>query len=326
MDEAWPGVGDALVAESVTVGCDTLYDIWRYARNFPGAKGLPPGAVRVALLAILAICMATSLAAALLFWIVSGAKGTAVGFLAAAMLGLSPACALFFQCLDMLIVLVAVLVVAAMGKGWPSPWRVFGMGVLLGLGSTISLSALGLAVAVACVSSGPTYERWRIAKGLLALVGGVAAVWVVGAIAGLRPFDVLENSMAAHYLIAGPESHRSYGIWVWMNIVEFAVFLGLPVFVAGLPVIVAAIRRRRPRGLTPWAGMAFGAAVVLVAVSFGGEVRGETGRILAPLMPLVILFLAEAEEKPWALGITAVLVLVQTVGMALAMEPVSTPF
>jgi hypothetical protein len=103
-----------------------------------------------------------------------------------------------------------------------------------------------------------------------------------------------------------------------MNAVEFAVFLGLPVFVAAI--------WRRPKGMTPWAGLAMGAAIVLVAVSIGGEVRGETGRIFAPLMPLVILYLVEAEERPWALGVTAVLVFVQTVAMALAMQPVSTPF
>jgi hypothetical protein len=318
LDEAFPALGDNLAVDSVALGGDTAYDLWRYGRGFPGAGGLGPGSVRVALLAILAICVSAAAAAALLFWLLSGRRGMAVGFLAAALLGLSPACALFFQCLDMLVVFVAVLILAVMGEGWPSPRRVFGLGVLLGLGSMISLSALALAVAVACVSGGAKFEKWRSARGLLALVGGFAAVCAVMALAGLKPLDVLENALAAHRQIAGADSHRSYSVWVWLNVVEFAIFLGLPTFVA------ACWWRRRE--LSPGAVQALGAAVVLVAVSLGGYVLGETGRILAPLMPLMIVYLAESEDRPGILGIAALLTFVQTVGMALAMQPVSTPF
>jgi hypothetical protein len=83
---------------------------------------------------------------------------------------------------------------------------------------------------------------------------------------------------------------RSFVLWLLFNPLDLALFLGVPVAVAGLLLLSRSIRRAA-RGLalsaldrfrlTTFAGV--GLLVLL------GVTRGEVGRIWIPLMPLLLV-------------------------------------
>ncbi len=93
-----------------------------------------------------------------------------------------------------------------------------------------------------------------------------------------------------------------------------------------------ATRRSQPgRALRPEAAqtlpllLCVAALGCLVLLSLSGIVRGETGRLLAPMLPLLVPWACLGAER-WRQALTVFLVLAQTLAMALVMAPVSTPF
>jgi len=155
--------------------------------------------------------------------------------------------------------------------------RAAGVGLLTGAAVFFSygaplLIALGVAAAGAA-SLGTTAGRRRAA-----LFGAVAfAVALVGflfpVLFGHDPLASARAALAIHR--EQFTAHRSYPLWLVFDLVDLTLFLGVPVLLFGLS---------RPR--TPFRIAAAGGVILLVA---SGLIRGEMGRILLPLMPVLLV-------------------------------------
>lgn len=84
-------------------------------------------------------------------------------------------------------------------------------------------------------------------------------------------------------------SVRSYALWLGFNLLDLAVFLGVPVAVLGIEQATGALRA--VFGGRAEAADRFTAAITLGlgALWLSGTTRGEVGRIWLPLMPLLLV-------------------------------------
>jgi hypothetical protein len=83
---------------------------------------------------------------------------------------------------------------------------------------------------------------------------------------------------------------RSYLAWLVFNPLDLALFLGLPVALLGL------VRMGQFRGAD--ARFCLGVASGLVLLFLSGTLRGESGRILIPLMPALLVAALARPERP----------------------------
>jgi tetrahydromethanopterin S-methyltransferase subunit C len=92
---------------------------------------------------------------------------------------------------------------------------------------------------------------------------------------------------------------RSYALWLLFNPLDFALFLGLPVAVAGLLFLAGTSRHVAAGGagrpIIRFRLVTFAAVAALLAL---GVTRGEVGRLWIPLMPLVLVASLGAGSAP----------------------------
>ena len=92
---------------------------------------------------------------------------------------------------------------------------------------------------------------------------------------------------------------RSYALWLLFNPLDFALFLGLPVAVAGLFVLAGTARRVAGGSdagpVARFQLVIFAGTAALLAF---GVTRGEVGRLWIPLMPLVLVASLGAGNAP----------------------------
>jgi hypothetical protein len=164
--------------------------------------------------------------------------------------------------------------------------------------SYASMAFLG--IAVLAVAAAASVERRGVARALVAsaVAAAVAALLAFGVPAALggEPLRVMRAALNLHR--AAFTSPRSYALWLLFNPLDLAVFVGLPVAVAGLWAAGRAARRafaKRPLVAIDRFRLGVFAGVTLLLLS--GTVRGEVGRILIPLMPLVLLG-SVADDSP----------------------------
>jgi hypothetical protein len=185
------------------------------------------------------------------------------------------------------VALVAVaLVPDRAGRGVAAP--AVGAGALTGVASFFSygaplLVALG-AAAVAAPALRTAEGRRRAA--LVAAVGATVAVacFFLPALYGHHPIAAARTALAIHR--EQFTAHRSYPRWLFSDLLDLALFLGVPVVVFGLWLPRTAFR------------LAALAGVLLLVAS--GLIRGEMGRILVPLMPVLLVACVVAKPRPGA--------------------------
>ena len=154
-------------------------------------------------------------------------------------------------------------------------------GVLTGLAAFFSYGApllVGLgAAAVAAPSLGTSAGRRRVAVfGAIALAVAVAC-FLLPAAFGHHPLASARTALAIHR--EQFTARRSYRLWLLFDVVDLVLFLGVPVVLFGLG-------RPRAGGLRAFRRAAAGGVLLLGA---SGLVRGEMGRILIPLMPVLLV-------------------------------------
>jgi len=135
---------------------------------------------------------------------------------------------------------------------------------------------------------------------LLLALAGALAVLVLERLAGHRPLISALAALAIHR--EQFTARRSYLAWLIFDPVDLFWFLGPPLTVLLLGTDVRAIfRPASTPGVT--ASDRLRAAVVpsVGALILSGVLRGEAGRILIPIMPL-LLVAAVSKERPGADG------------------------
>lgn len=261
---------------------------------------------------------------------------------AAALMALAPSLLMYFPMLDQLIALLGAVMLAAVAAT-PRHWA---WGLVAGLAGAaamfVSLGALAL-VAIAglallgraALPGGPADQARERTRGGLTALGAMVAGLVLGLAAwyliGVDTLGVLRTGLLQHSEIAGSTGYRTYHVWVWMNLVEFGIFLGLPAalgVVWAMPRIVADLRRKSGALMPAHLGAA--ALLVLLGLDLSGIVRGETSRIwllFAPfLMPAAAGALMPDERHVRPFLIALALTALQLLAMSYALQPIVRPY
>jgi hypothetical protein len=143
--------------------------------------------------------------------------------------------------------------------------------------------------------------------GGLALLGmGVVLPWLLAyGLWGMNFFTLMRTGLSAHYEIV--TAHREYATWIWMNLVDFTLWLGPHLILLGsVATGWLLVQARRLHAWRDWTGLALVVWAVVLLLNLSGATRGEIGRLWIFLMPFPIIF---AMCLPWSRGQFAVLVL-----------------
>ena len=145
-----------------------------------------------------------------------------------------------------------------------------GVAVFFSYGAPL-LVALGAAAAAAPALGTPRGRRRAAVFAAVALAVALG-FFFLPVLAGHDPLASARAALAIHR--EQFTAHRSYRLWLVFDLLDLALFLGVPVvlFSFMLPP-------------TPFRLAAAGGVLLLVA---SGLIRGEMGRILVPLMPVLL--------------------------------------
>jgi hypothetical protein len=218
-------------------------------------------------------------------------------------------------------------------RWWPFALSgaVMSLATFLSFTNTAILGLLGVYgaawITLALIRGEWSSERWRgLAIGLVAFGVGLASVWaVVYLLTGVTFFEMLRVSLDIHYDLGHP-----YLPWTLLMPMDLWLFGGL---VLGILAVVQTVRGWRSDDAL---ALSLGFGVVGLAAS--GVVRGEVGRLLLWMMPVVVLVAARAvttQSEPrratWAvsvaLGVQLVVMVafLRVIDTELALPPESAP-
>lgn len=166
-------------------------------------------------------------------------------------------------------------------------------------GAAVFLAAAGFA-AVAAGTSRRTLGR-AVAVSLAAAAVTALLAFGLPLLMGHEPLRAMRTALALHR--TEYTAPRSYALWLVFNPIDFALFAGLPVAVVALWRARGAVGRAREGGRAdPLDRFRIATVAGLLLLVASGLTRGEVGRIWIPLVPLVLLASAEAEENPRIAG------------------------
>jgi hypothetical protein len=185
---------------------------------------------------------------------------------------------------------------ATNSRGWSGlVGAALGSGALAAVAVFCSFGALpmlGAAGVVATVLAPPAYRSLRRLVGIASLAA--LAFGVVSAVPMLAGYDLFTTAREALGISRYEyEIKRGYWLWLRFNLVDFSIFLGLPLVAWGLVRVVARSWSSasgfasRPDMRLVWA-----VAACVLALDLSGVTRGEVARLWMPLMPLAFVALA----------------------------------
>ncbi len=340
---AFPGLRrSALIASSTAVGM-TIEELGAEVTRYPMSHWLGSEGLATAILASWLLGACGALMPAVIFATLRRTVGAERALAAAAVLALTPSMLLYFATLDQLIALAAALMAAALA-GTQRHWAWAAVaGLIAAAALFVSLGALAL-VALAGVflllrgarQAGRSGDlSWTDTRSALVplLVFGAGLALGIGLwyAAGVDAMRVFSEGLGAHS-VNGLMVLRRYGVWVWMNFVEFAIFLGLPLtvlVVASVPRIIRTLREVSSRALPAYLGGA--ALVTLLLLDISGGVKGETGRLwlfFAPWLAAAVgpELIDEAGTRRHLFAFTLGLTALQLLLMAWTMQPIMRPY
>jgi len=302
--------------------------------TIPAMPDLPEEAVPAALWCSLLLAFCGALTVVLVYRLGTLLRDRTTGLVAAGLFSTVPSLLFFFSTLDQLLLLLATttlwgLVEGLVGKRW---WASALAGGVWGGALFISFGMLpvGLWVLLMVALYGVTRRlsgREAVKHGV-AFLSGMGGLWLGLALAwAWQPVATLRLGLAAHAQV-NVGFQRTYGTWVGLNLLMFAVFLGLP-----LSVQVLRSGRDLPRLVREGDGIAllFAAALTtLLLLDLSGQVRAEVERIWLFLMPPFALWAARwLHERPageFRLTATLAFQLTQLLLMGLTLPPLVRPY
>jgi hypothetical protein len=182
-----------------------------------------------------------------------------------------------------------------------------------------------------------TRRDWRtIAVGAALFVAGLASVWLVFyALSGHTPFDLLASAITTHYGLREP-----YLPWLLLFPLDLSLFSGLVLAILAAVEAARAVRDAVARRGEPHPGAVLPVTLLIcvLGLDFSGVARGEVGRLMLFLMPLIVIVAAQAlaanrsdGADTWAVGLVLGVQLVvmvaflRVIGTGLASPP-APPF
>jgi hypothetical protein len=307
------------------------------ANSYPGTA-MAPEDVGAALFCCLAFGACAALTVVPLYWLAARVARRSTALLVCCLFALAPAPVLFFQGLDALVLLLGATALALAYAAVKNQrlWAAALCGLTLGVMCAITFGATAAVLTVLGVAALLAFRLPPAQRGRAwACIAAGAGVWVAAIAAldllceGRLPL-IFTQAMAAHRSLTFGGFRRHYSTWVWLNLVEFACFLGLPVL-AALAAGVGSLARRRGRGMSEAELVGLVGLGVLLALNLSGSVRGEVGRVWMFLMPPLILWAGHwlrttPSARRTVTAVTVVLALAQVILLGLTLTPVTLPF
>jgi hypothetical protein len=159
----------------------------------------------------------------------------------------------------------------------------YGAALFLVFGALAALAALALGREPAARS---LHSRWLLACAISAAVAASVS-FGIPALAGGEPVRAMLVALDIHR--RGFTATRSYGLWLGWNLVDFTIFVGVPVAVLAACRGTASVHRvLRGDRIGPSAAFGLAAVVLPALLSLSGLTRGEVGRLWIPVMPLLL--------------------------------------
>ncbi len=333
----------ALAAGSTAVGL-TIPELAAEVARYPTASLRGPEGLAAAMLSSWLLGAAGAAMPLVVFAALRGQLGDERALAGAALLALTPSMLFFFPLLDQLIALLSALMLAALAAtqrhwAWSAVAGLLAAAALfvsLGALALVALGGVFLLLRAARQVGQSSDTAWTDTRSVLVpllafaigLLAGVGAWYAIG----VDALGVFEQGLGAHSSITGRASFRSYHVWVWLNLVEFGVFLGLPLAALGasaIPRLVRALRGVSGRMLPAYLGAA--ALLTLLLLDVSGMVRGETGRLwlfFAPWLAAAVApdLIDEQGHGRRLLIIACTLTALQLLLMAWTMQPIMRPY
>ncbi|MFO8079115.1 MAG: hypothetical protein R6V07_02310 [Armatimonadota bacterium] len=333
----------ALIASSTAVGV-SIEELGAEVVAHPTTRWLGSDGLATAIIASWLLGAAGALMPPVVFAALRAVAGTERALAVAAVLALTPSMLFYFPTLVMLVALASTLMMAALAATCRHPaWGVVAgliaaaaLFVSLGAMALVALGGIFLLLRAARQAGQSGDTAWTDTRSAAVPVLGFGAGVLAGLglwyAAGVDAAGVFSQGLGAHSSITGLASYRSYAVWVWMNLVEFAVFMGLPLTVlaaASVPRMISTLRETSSRALVAYFGTA--ALLTLLMLDLSGVVKGETGRLWLFFVPWLAAAaapgLVDRGGGRWRLLVaTCALTALQLLLMAWTMQPIVRPY
>jgi len=307
----------------------------RFAGVLQTSNDLPLDAVGGAIFSAFLLSLVVALCVPAIFWLASLGQENlklqrARGMTAAAFFAIAPAVGLFTFTIDALIaagILWAVLFLALGLEREKYFWLVLS-GALAGLMCFVSFGALAVLAIMGIVVLWHRHRSWLV---VLVLALSFVAMWgILLAIFPMQALLIFKQAMAAHRFAT--LQSRTWDMWVWVNIIVFAVFAGLPLWWMSL-VNGAEILRHKCRQITIGQQIGIVTFAVMLLLTLSGGARGEVERLwfflIAPLAVFASQHLIEKSLSRKTIYLLSALLAagcIQTILMATALGPLVRPF
>jgi hypothetical protein len=274
-----------------------------------------------------------SLAAALTVWpahvLARHLVGSEQARLAAAFTAVLPALSLFAPLPDQLFALLVVLIWLVLyigltrrtGIAFGAAGLIFSLSTFLSLGNGALLLPVALFMGFRWRAdptlSGRQLLNWTIAFGL-----GAAAIWLVYWLGwGISPWQIAHVGLEQHYELV--TRYRSYSHWLLYNLVDLALFAGVPVL-AILAQTAVSPSHNQPTAVKH---LALSLLLFILILDVSGTARGEVGRLWLFFMPLLAIVTGIYVATHWrqrkAVALFMALQLGLTLSLGVAWEQVT---
>ena len=174
---------------------------------------------------------------------------------------------------------------------------------------TLAFLPVGLIVLLSVLAS--SSATWPRRTWVIVMIGAgfISVVGLGWAMTSANPF-VIASWNLRHHAEFYDEYPRTYSTWLWVNVVEIAIALGVPAAVW----CVVGLKAFRQVPVSFWATL-----LVLVLLDLAGRNLGEVARLWMMFMPPLFLAagvgISRLGARPAALGATVALVGAQTLAL-----------
>jgi methylthioxylose transferase len=232
---------------------------------------------------------------------------------AAAIWPLVPSALMFQPAADTAFPLLSTTALALAAWAGRASWLAVAAGVVLSVGSQLSLVffPVGFVAAIVYVSDAESVWKKRILMILATGLGFLLATLAFWLISRANPFSIWLTNSANHarFYVENP---RRYWPWVIENPLELMIAIGLPTVVC-----IAHGLGSAPRVFWATAG-------TLALLTISGKNLSEVARLWLPLMPPLVVAAGRGSEKEGTAGLVVTLVLlgIQTLVLEAIMQVV----
>jgi hypothetical protein len=181
---------------------------------------------------------------------------------------------------------------------------VFSCATFLSIGNTIMIVITVLYVIVWWLTQLPRRELFKRearrcwGRQLIGLAAGCVTIWLIYVLVyRVNPIDLLAvGDRLLHESTRCPicpSTNRTYNVWVVWNVVDFAIYLSLPISILLLMRLPALLKNAygaiRWQRAVAWVPLTLATLLTFVVLNMAGIVRGEVSRLWAYYGPLCLL-------------------------------------